>query len=229
MGLDSFKRPVSRVPRTTGREEWGLFGPQPGTEFLNLISGRIAHQTRHRLETPQLPENILGSYTYSSGYGYSQDDPYMTKPEEYRFYQLDHEKPEPALAQMLRIALNRSERSVIKCANLHYMQALNRSLWTITREEFLPHGSGDDDAADQPIWLTLDDDNPNNASTIFLLEGVGHQRLEQFRLCVVLIPLDQLILDAAFDLWRSLQGGNRFWWVRNGKSWQKIIDPMSPA
>ena len=172
---------------------------------------------------------ILGSYYICSiDRGHSQDNPDMTRPGEYRFYQLDHERLEPTLAQMLRIALNRSERSVIKCADLHYMQALDRSLWTITREEFLPHGSGDDDAADQPIWLTLDDRNPNNADTVFLLEGVRHQRLEQFRLCVVLIPLDQLILDAAFDLWRSLQGHNRFWWMRNGKSWQKITDPLGP-
>ena len=36
--------------------------PQPGTMSLDPISGRIAHQIRHKLETPQLPENILGSY-----------------------------------------------------------------------------------------------------------------------------------------------------------------------
>ena len=69
--LGSYKdsNPV-RVPRTTGREEWGLFAPKPPTRMsigrnghdgagaaspdpllrsLDPISGRIAHRTRHNL------------------------------------------------------------------------------------------------------------------------------------------------------------------------------------
>ena len=92
--LGSYKKtkiqtlPAVRVPRTTGREgkrekreAWGLFVPKPLTRMsvgrnghdgaggawpdpllrsLDPISGRIAH----KLETPQLPENILGSYYF---------------------------------------------------------------------------------------------------------------------------------------------------------------------
>ena len=56
--------PVVRVPRTAGREEWGLFAPKPPTR--NNIPGpyQWAHRTPDttQAETPQLPENILGSY-----------------------------------------------------------------------------------------------------------------------------------------------------------------------
>ena len=45
-------------------------------------------------------------------------------------------------------------------------------LWSFSEESFLPHGTAKDgQAAEQPIYLTVEDDNPNGAQVRFLLDG----------------------------------------------------------
>ena len=54
------------------------------------------------------------------------------------------------------------------------MEALDTLLWTYTEESFLPHGTKrDGNAAEQPVFLTTEETNPNGANVRFLVDGAG--------------------------------------------------------
>ena len=50
--------------------------------------------------------------------------------------------------------------------------ALDDALWTYDDRSFLPHGSARDGfAEEQPVWLTLQAENPNGAQVLVLTDG----------------------------------------------------------
>ena len=50
-------------------------------------------------------------------------------------------------------------------------------LWTYDPNSWLPHGTSKDGfSAEQPVWITCENDNANDASYLFLIDGI---RLEQ--------------------------------------------------
>ena len=52
------------------------------------------------------------------------------------------------------------------------MDAIDAALWTYSEDSFLPHGTArTGHAAEQPVYLTTGDDNPNGAGVRFLIDG----------------------------------------------------------
>lgn len=128
---------------------------------------------------------------------------------EIRFYHLTRTTLEAALPLMLEKTLERGQRAVVMAGSQERVEALNALLWTYRRESFLPHGSASDGFADrQPIWLTAEDENPNQAQVLFLTDGATSQAAASFALCVVLFDgNDQAALAAARDHWHSFKSG----------------------
>lgn len=87
------------------------------------------------------------------------------------FYHLQSQPLERVLPSLLERSLDRGWRVIIQCASEERVEALDAHLWTFRDESFLPHGTHKDSAADQPVLLTIHDDNPNRASVRFLLDG----------------------------------------------------------
>ncbi|MCC2663848.1 MAG: polymerase subunit chi, partial [Geminicoccaceae bacterium] len=77
------------------------------------------------------------------------------------FYQLQRSALEPALGRLLEKVLASGQRAVVRAASPDRVEALNRALWILGRDSFLPHGSRDDGyAEDQPVFLTASADYP---------------------------------------------------------------------
>lgn len=89
------------------------------------------------------------------------------------FYHLLRFRLEDALPRLLERAVQTEKRIVVVAGSAERVEDLNVHLWS-DRNRFLPHGSArDGHAADQPIWLTDDPaDNPNDASFLFLCDGM---------------------------------------------------------
>jgi DNA polymerase-3 subunit chi len=74
---------------------------------------------------------------------------------------------------------------VVQAASEERIEALDAHLWTFRDDSFLPHGTWrETEAAQQPILLTVNDDNPNGAAVRFLIDGApvpadaaGYQRI----------------------------------------------------
>ena len=89
------------------------------------------------------------------------------------FYHLQRQPLERVLPTLLEKSLERGWRVVVQAASEERAEALDAHLWTFRDDSFLPHGTWREaEAREQPILLTIDDDNPNGARVRFLLDGV---------------------------------------------------------
>ena len=88
------------------------------------------------------------------------------------FYHLEPHPLERALPQLLERTLERKWRAVVRASSDERLAALDAHLWTYDADSFLPHGLARDGLAEQqPVLLTRDDDNPNKANVLFLVDG----------------------------------------------------------
>jgi DNA polymerase-3 subunit chi len=89
------------------------------------------------------------------------------------FYHLLRAPIERVLPSLLEKSLERGWRVVVQASSEERIEALDAHLWTFRDDSFLPHGTWrEPNANDQPILLTIHEDNPNHASARFLLDGV---------------------------------------------------------
>ena len=88
------------------------------------------------------------------------------------FYHLQNQPIERVLPTLLEKSLERGWRVVVQAASEERVEALDAHLWTFRDDSFLPHGTHKQpEAAEQPILLTVNDDNPNKAEVRFLIDG----------------------------------------------------------
>jgi DNA polymerase-3 subunit chi len=88
------------------------------------------------------------------------------------FYHLQGQPLERVLPTLLERSLARGWRVVVQSSSEERVEALDAHLWTFRDDSFLPHGTHkESSAADQPILITVKDDNPNAAAVRFLIDG----------------------------------------------------------
>ena len=90
------------------------------------------------------------------------------------FYHLKGQRLEQVLPPLLQKSLERGWRVVVQASSEERVEALDAHLWTWRDDAFLPHGTArDPEAAEQPIVLTANAENPNGATVRFLVDGVN--------------------------------------------------------
>ena len=88
------------------------------------------------------------------------------------FYHLTARPLEWALPKLLEKSLQAEARVVVMASSEERVADLNAHLWAFDQDSWLPHGSEKDGNAElQPIWLTIADENPNEARFLFLTDG----------------------------------------------------------
>lgn len=90
------------------------------------------------------------------------------------FYHLKGQTPEQVLPALLAKSLERGWRVVVQASSEERVEALDAHLWTWRDDSFLPHGTWRDaETAEQPIVLTINEENPNGATVRFLVDGAS--------------------------------------------------------
>ena len=90
------------------------------------------------------------------------------------FYHLQKQTLEQVLPKLVEKAYATGKNIKIKVGNEARVEFINSLLWTYSDESFIPHGSKKDGfAKEQPIWLSSEDDNPNQAEMLFLVDGAA--------------------------------------------------------
>jgi DNA polymerase-3 subunit chi len=90
------------------------------------------------------------------------------------FYHLQRQPIERVLPAMLEKSLERGWRVIVQASSDERIDALDAHLWTYRDDGFLAHGTyRENEAAMQPVLLTVHDHNPNSATVRFLIDGVG--------------------------------------------------------
>lgn len=101
------------------------------------------------------------------------------------FYHLQRQSLDRALPKLLERVLASSLKALVLADNPELLATLNSSLWTYDQGAFLPHGaSKDGDAELQPIYLSAQQDNPNRAQVLVLVDGGEHKDLAHFARCL---------------------------------------------
>lgn len=90
------------------------------------------------------------------------------------FYHLQGQALDRVLPTLLERSLARGWRIVVQAASEERVEALDAHLWTYRDDRFLPHGTERQPDADaQPVFITVNEHNPNAAQVRFLIDGVA--------------------------------------------------------
>jgi DNA polymerase-3 subunit chi len=101
------------------------------------------------------------------------------------FYHLQNSPVEKVLPQLLERVLASGNRAVVMAASEERLEALSNVLWTHNPNSWLPHGTRKDGfAAEQPVWLTTAEENPNGARMLVLTDGMASSRIAEFERCL---------------------------------------------
>ena len=147
------------------------------------------------------------------------------------FYHLQRETLEETLPPLLVKTRERGWRAVVRAGGPERVDALDAHLWTRQHHDFLPHGRKADGFADrQPIYLTHENENPNGAHALFLVDGAqpgdwtapSLTALE--RVILLFDGKDPIALAAARAQWKNAKAAGHavtYWQQSNAGRWEK--------
>ena len=133
---------------------------------------------------------------------------------------------ERVLPSLVERTLARGWRAVVQAGSEERVEALDTLLWTYAEESFLPHGTKrDGHAAEQPVYLTTEDANPNGATVRFLVDGAGMPELAGYERIVFLFDgHDAGAVAQAREQWKAVKaaGCEATYWQQSPEGrWEK--------
>ena len=145
---------------------------------------------------------------------------------EVTFYHLTETPLDAALPTLVEKAVARQWRTVIQVPDEAACARIDGLLWEYEPVSFLPHGRDGDDPADQPVYVTAGDANPNGGGLRFVVGGAeppadltGYDRV-----AIVFDGNDERLVAATRDQWRDLKSaGHRLVYFRQSPDgrWEK--------
>jgi len=141
------------------------------------------------------------------------------------FYHLKTTPLERALPRLLERALAEGHRVVVMAGSDERALALDAVLWSYSDASFLPHGTARDGNAErQPVFLTANDENPNAATMLVLVDGARSAHMDGFkRVCDMFDGNDEEGVAAARARWRAANeaGHALTYWQQTESGWEK--------
>jgi len=146
------------------------------------------------------------------------------------FYHLQKAPLEQVLPKLCEKAYATGKHIQILLGTAERVEFINSLLWTYSEESFLPHGSKRDGfAEDQPIFISAEETNENNASLLILADGaqVDVEKLNTYeRVLNIFDGNDETALNNARAYWKEIKtlGGELHYWQQNanGSFEQKV-------
>lgn len=142
------------------------------------------------------------------------------------FYHLERAPLEQVLPGLLEKTLQREWRAVVQASSQERVEALDLLLWTYNEGSFLPHGSRKDgNESEQPVFLTTEQDNPNQANIRFFVDGADATDIETYSRVVFMFDgADQSAVAKAREQWKTIKsaGHTATYWRQNQQGrWEK--------
>jgi DNA polymerase-3 subunit chi len=142
------------------------------------------------------------------------------------FYHLERRTLEDVLPTLLLRSVEKGWRATVQAPSEERIEALDSLLWTFSEESFLPHGTAKDGPASaQPIYLTAEGDNPNQAQVRFLLDGAELDDPSSYQRVVFIFDgRDPEAVTRARAQWQEARGSGHavsYWQQDAGGRWQQ--------
>ncbi len=146
------------------------------------------------------------------------------------FYHLQKAPLEQVLPKLCEKAYATGKRIKVLIGNAERVEFINSLLWTYSEESFLPHGSKRDGfAEEQPIFISAEETNENNATLLILADGaeLSAEKLNAYeRVLNIFDGNDEMALNNARTYWKEIKtlGGELHYWQQNtnGSFEQKV-------
>lgn len=144
------------------------------------------------------------------------------------FYHLTSSTLDEALPKLVSKAYDTRKNIKIKIGTPERVDFLNALLWTFDDESFLPHGIKKDGFADmQPIYLSSDDENLNDAKLLFVVDGADIQEadFQNFdRIFYIFNAKNDVELSKARSAWKNsdqYSSERHYWQQTSSNTWQE--------
>jgi DNA polymerase-3 subunit chi len=142
------------------------------------------------------------------------------------FYHVQRGSVGEALPRLLEKAVASGYRVLVRTQSSEEAEALAQLLWTYDPASFLPHGTAADGwPAEQPIYLTAGEENPNGADLACQVAGAEIPGIEAYRRAVDLFDgRDPAAVEAARDRWRRYRAAGHvvtYWQQKQGGGWER--------
>lgn len=144
---------------------------------------------------------------------------------EINFYHLTRLPIRQALPRLLEKVLNSKQRAIVKAGNAGDAEVINQELWSSTRI-FIPHGTKEDGfSSEQPIYITHEEENPNQAKVLVALAGAPLGNMAAFDKTLVMFDGNEPYqVKEARSLWKTLRDEGHalvYWQQDQAGKWQK--------
>ncbi|MDA5194359.1 DNA polymerase III subunit chi [Govanella unica] len=141
------------------------------------------------------------------------------------FYHLMRQPLSEALPRLLEKALERGMRAVV-LASPDRLESLDAALWTYEDASFLPHGTRKTGHADlQPVYLTDQEENPNSATLLVVVDGQTPEFLGSFDRCLDMFDgANDPSVQSARERWKLYKAAGHnltYWQQRQDGGWDK--------
>lgn len=141
------------------------------------------------------------------------------------FYHLERQPLERVLPSLVERTVARGWRAVVQAGSDERVEALDGLLWTYTDDSFLPHGTKKDgNSAEQPVFLTTDEANPNGATVRFLVDGADLADLSSYNRVVYLFDgHDPSAVAQAREQWKAAKSAGHtisYWQQSSEGRWE---------
>lgn len=143
------------------------------------------------------------------------------------FYHLTEKTLDQTLPGLVEKSIQREWNVVVQAGSEEKLETIDSLLWTYREDAFIPHSMvRDGTEAYQPVWLTVEKDNPNGAQIRFLVEGAEFDQTADYERMVYMFDgHDNTAVDHARARWKfhKDQGiGEQTYWQQNGNGqWEK--------
>ncbi|HUM07825.1 MAG TPA: DNA polymerase III subunit chi [Acidocella sp.] len=140
------------------------------------------------------------------------------------FYHLTRSDVSAALPALLGRTLGLSERALVVCPDEATLKHLDAALWTCPNPDWLPHGTAKTPHPEwQPVFLTLDGDNPAGAAFLFRIGGAEADVAGFKRVFDLFDGNDEEAVMAARTRWREAKaaGHSLAYWKQEETGWVK--------
>ncbi len=142
------------------------------------------------------------------------------------FYHLERTGLDQALPELLQKTLARGWKALLKTPDRDRLEHLDGWLWSFRDEAFLPHGLADEpQAGRQPVLLSSDGENLNQANALFLIDDADPGAMEGYERCVILFDgRDEAAVASARRRWADLKAAGHpvsYWRQTAEGRWDK--------
>ena len=119
------------------------------------------------------------------------------------FYKLKNLSIELFLISLIEKSISKEWNSIVLLDNIERMEEINDLLWSFDDTSFIPHGSQSDlNPEKQKVYLTCNEENPNDSKIIFSVDGVIVKKPHEWNRCVYVFNEQNLLVTDELESYK---------------------------